>query len=133
MGEAEERTILLVDDDGHLTKMLTFLFVANGFKLEVARNGLDALDALKSITPEAIILDILMPVMDGFECLKQIKENTALKGLPVIVLSALPSAHNRGRALSLGAYDYIVKPFKASELIEKTIEAIEAAAQEGFD
>ena len=126
MGKAEERRILLVDDDGHLTKMLNFLFIANGFKLETAQNGLDALDALKRITPEAIILDIMMPVMNGFEFLKQIKEDTALRGLPVIVLSALPSAHNREKSLSLGAYDYIVKPFKSSELIKKTIEAIKA-------
>lgn len=133
MGKAEERTILLVDDDGHLTKMLTFLFIANGFKLEASKNGLDALDTLKKITPEAIILDIMMPVMNGFEFLKRIKENITLKGLPVIVLSALPSAHNRERALSLGAYDYIVKPFKSSELINKTIEAIEAGRAGTFE
>ena len=125
MRETKGRHILLVDDDAHLTKMLTFLFIANGFKLEIAQNGLDALDVLKRITPEAIILDIMMPVMNGFEFLKQVKEDAALKGLPVIVLSALPSAQNRERVLSLGAYDYIVKPFKSSELIKKTIEAIE--------
>ena len=133
MGKAEERTILLVDDDEYLTKMLTFLFIANGFKLEASKNGLDALDALKRITPEAIILDILMPVMDGFEFLKLIKEDTALKAIPVIVLSALPSSHNRERVLSLGADDYIVKPFISSELINKTIEVIEAGGSRKLD
>ena len=128
MHKSEERHILLVDDDGHLAKMLTFLFMANGFKLENAQNGLDALEVLKRIKPEAIILDIMMPVMNGFEFLKQVKEDTALKDLPVIVLSALPSTNNQEKVLSLGAYDYIVKPFKSSELIKKTIEAIEAGS-----
>ena len=128
MGETKERHILLVDDDGHLTKMLTFLFMANGFKLESAQNGLDGLEVLKRIKPEAIILDIMMPVMNGFEFLKQIKEDAALKNLPVIVLSALPSINNQEKVLSLGAYDYIVKPFKSSELIKKTLEAIEAGS-----
>ena len=128
MSETKERHILLVDDDGHLAKMLTFLFMANGYELEVAQNGLDALDVLKGIKPEAIILDIMMPVMNGFEFLKEIKEDTALKEIPVIVLSALPSTNNQEKVLSLGAYDYIVKPFKSSELIKKTIEAIEAGS-----
>ena len=128
MDETKERHILLVDDDGHLTKMLTFLFIANGFKLVSAQNGLDGLEVLKKIKPEAIILDIMMPVMNGFEFLKQIKEDAALKNLPVIVLSALPSINNQEKVLSLGAYDYFVKPFKSSELIKKTIEAIEAGS-----
>jgi len=126
MSETKERHILLVDDDGHLAKMLTFLFMAKGFNLENAQNGLDALEVLKRIKPEAIILDIMMPVMNGFEFLKQIKEDNTLKDLPVIVLSALPPVDNQEKALSLGAYDYIVKPFKSSELIKKTMEAIEA-------
>ncbi|MDT8316619.1 MAG: response regulator [bacterium] len=128
MGENKERHILFVDDDGHLAKMMTFLFMANGFNLETAKNGLDALEVLKRIKPEAIILDVMMPLMNGFECLKQIKENKALKDIPVIVLSALPSVDNQKKALSLGAYDYIVKPFRSSELIKKTMEAIRAAS-----
>ena len=128
MGGTKERYVLLVDDDGHLAKMLTFLFMANGFKLESAKNGIDGLEALKRIKPEAIILDIMMPVMNGFEFLEKIKEDAALKNLPVIVLSALPSIDNQEKVLSLGAYDYMVKPFKSSELIKKTLEVIEAGS-----
>ena len=128
MGETKERYVLLVDDDGRLVKMLTFLFMANGFKLERAKNGIDGLEVLKRIKPEAIILDIMMPVMNGFEFLGKIKEDASLKNIPVIVLSALPSTDNQEKALSLGAYDYMVKPFKSSELIKKTLEAIETGS-----
>jgi len=128
MGETKERYVLLVDDDGHLAKMLTFLFMANGFKMESAKNGIDGLEVLKIIKPEAIILDIMMPVMNGFEFLGKIKEDASLKSIPVIVLSALPSTDNQEKALSLGAYDYMVKPFKSSELIKKTLEAIETGS-----
>lgn len=128
MSKSEERHILLVDDNSHLTKMLGFLFMANGFKVEIAQNGLDALEVLKRMKPAAIILDIMMPVMNGFEFMKEIKEDTALKEIPVIVLSALPSINNQEKVLSMGAYDYILKPFKSSELIKKTIEAIEAGS-----
>ena len=127
MNKSKERYVLLVDDNAHLTKMLGFLFMANGFQAETAQNGLDALEILKRITPAAIILDLMMPVMDGFEFLKQIKKDPALRDLPVIVLSAHPSAGNEKKVLSLGAYDYILKPFKSAELIKKTMEAIEAA------
>ena len=108
--------------------MLTFLFMANGFKLEIAKNGIDGLEALKRIKPEAVILDNMMPVMNGFEFLGKIKEVASLIDIPVIVLSALPSTDNQEKALSLGAYDYMVKPFKSSELIQKTLEAIEAGS-----
>ena len=125
MNAPKEKNVLLVDDDKNLRKMLIFLFMSKGIKVEVSENGLDALEFLKRTTPDVIILDLMMPVMDGFEFLNAIKKDALLSELPVIVLSALPSSKNREKALSMGIYDYFDKPFKSSELANRTLEAIE--------
>ncbi len=121
-----EKTILIIDDDEKLSKMLGFLFMAKGFKVEYARDGSSALDLLRRIKPNVIILDIMMTGMDGFEVCEKIKDDSSLKEIPVIVLSALPSVKNQEKMLALGAYDYFKKPFKSSDLVEKALEAIGA-------
>jgi len=125
MSDKEKRSVLLVDDDKHLMKLLTFLFVGNGFDVESAGNGIEALEVLKSKTPDVIILDLMMPGMDGYEFLTRIKKDGLLRDIQVIVLSALSSSTTKGKVLSLGAYDYFEKPFKSSVLVRKAIEAIE--------
>lgn len=121
-----DNLVLIVDDDEKLSKMLGFLFMAKGFKVEYARNGSSALDLLERIKPNVIILDIMMPGMDGFEVCERIKEDSSLNEIPVIVLSALPSIQSKKKILALGAYDYFEKPFKSSDLIEKALEAVGA-------
>ena len=74
--------------------------------------------------PDAIILDLMMPGMDGFEVCETIKKDTALKDIPVIVLTALPSDVHKERALSLGACAYIEKPFVSAKLLDKIKEVI---------
>jgi len=120
-----EKTVLIVDDDDKLSKMLGFLFMAKGFKAEYARNGGDALDKLKGIKPGVIILDIMMPGMDGYEVCRKIKEDPATKDIPIIALSALSETQGKEDMISLGAYYYFEKPFKSSDLVEKAIEALE--------
>ena len=120
-----EKTILIVDDDEKLSKMLGFLFMAKGFNVEYADSGAAAFKVLDSVRPSIVILDIMMPGMDGFEVCEKIKENPSLKKIPVIILSALSSETNREKSLSLGAYAYFEKPFKSMELVSKAIEAIE--------
>lgn len=119
------KTILIVDDDEKLSKMLSFLFMAKGFTVDHAKNGNHAFEKLNQNRPDAVILDLMMPGIDGFEVCKKIKGDKKLKDIPVIVLSALPSAENKGKASALGAYAYFEKPFKSSDLVSKTLEAIE--------
>ena len=123
-----EKTVLIIDDDEKLSKMLGFLFMAKSFKVESADGGNAALEKLKTLKPDIIILDLMMPGMDGFEVCRVIKDTPALKETPVIVLSALPSSKNREKVSELGAYDYFEKPFKSSDLVAKAIEAIEASS-----
>ncbi len=119
-----EKTILIIDDDDKLSKMLGFLFMAKGFKVDYAKSGDEAIGLLNTIKPAIIILDIMMPGMDGFEVCRRCKEDPDLKDIPVIVLSALPSSQSREKILSIGAYHYFEKPFKSADLVEKALEAL---------
>ena len=119
-----EKTVLIIDDDEKLSKMLGFLFMAKGFKVDYAKSGDDAIGLLTTIKPAIIILDIMMPGMDGFEVCQRVKEDPDLRGIPVIVLSALPSGQSREKAMSIGAYHYFEKPFKSADLVEKALQAL---------
>ena len=120
-----EKIVLIVDDDEKLSKMLAFLFMAKGFKVESANSGPAAFEVLERIKPSIVILDIMMPVMDGFEVCEKVKGDPILKDIPVIILSALSSEQNREKSVSLGAYAYFEKPFKSAELVSRAVEAIE--------
>ena len=116
--------ILIIDDDEKFSKMLRFLFMAKSFKVEYVSSGKEALELLEEVKPDLIILDIMMPDMDGFEVCERIKSATLLKSIPIIILSALASSQNRDKAVALGAYDYFEKPFKSADLVSKAIEAM---------
>ena len=122
---ANDKLVLIVDDDDKLTKMLQFLFVTKGFVVKSAKNGIDALEKLKENIPDVIILDIMMPKMDGFEFIKKIKTDTLMKEVPVVVLTAVRFNESKTQLLSLSAYDLFEKPFKSSELVNREFEAIE--------
>ena len=119
-----EKQVLIIDDDEKLSKMLGFLFTAKGFKVEYAESGSEAFDVLGRLTPDVIILDIMMPGMDGFEVCEKIKEDSKLRDIPVIALSALPSSQSKEKIVSLGAYAYFEKQFKSQDLVAKAMEAL---------
>ena len=117
-----KKKILVVDDDLSMDKMLVFLFETKGFDVRYASGGAQALEILKDFMPHLIILDLMMPDIDGFEVCRRIKEDDNLKHIPIIALSALPSKIHKDRAMSLGADAYIEKPFVSRNLID-TVEA----------
>jgi len=123
--EETEKKILIVDDDLRMDRMLTFLFEAQGFTVKFSETGQDAIEILKEYRPDVILLDLLMPEMDGFEVCEKIKKNPELAHIPVIVLSALPYLSHKERAFSLGACEYIEKPFVSIKLVNKVKEVIE--------
>ena len=126
MVTAEKKNALIVDDDKHLVKLVTFLFMGNGFNVRSADNGVSGLELLEKKIPDVIILDLMMPDMDGYEFLTRIKGDYKFKDIKVIVLSALTESAAKEKVLALGAYDYFEKPFKSTLLVKKAIEAIEA-------
>lgn len=113
------KSVLIVEDEERLNRMVKYLFMAKGCKVESATNGIEALEVLKETTPDAIVLDVMMPEMDGFTLCERLKGDSKYKDIPVIVLSTLKEEENRERLISMGACDYVEKPFKPEDLVER--------------
>lgn len=123
-----EKLALVVENEQVMGRMLSYLFMSRGLKVETAINGIEAFEEIKKKRPDIIILDLMMPGMDGFEFCEKIKADSQYKDIPVIVVSALPSSSNRTRLLSMGAADYIQKPFDSSELVNRIEEVLNTSA-----
>ncbi|NQV71831.1 hybrid sensor histidine kinase/response regulator [bacterium] len=111
--------ILVVDDTPKNIQVLGSMLREAGYAINVASNGQQALDALARVVPDLILLDVIMPVMDGFETCKRIKANPALAHIPVVFLTAKVEAEDIITGFELGAVDYITKPFNSSELLKR--------------
>ncbi|KMK76238.1 response regulator transcription factor [Alkalihalobacillus pseudalcaliphilus] len=109
-------TILIADDEIEISQLVSVHLQKEGFQTVVAENGLDALERLKKHSVQLVILDIMMPGMDGFEVAKQIRETYTI---PIIFLSAKTSEYDKVQGLILGADDYMTKPFSPIELIAR--------------
>jgi len=103
--------ILIVEDDPEIQEMLKYAFAREGWKLIQAKSGEEGLDALRKEGADCIILDIMLPGMDGFKTLKKIRENKNYKGLPIIMCTAKGEEADVIAGLELGADDYVVKPY----------------------
>jgi DNA-binding response OmpR family regulator len=112
--------VLVVDDEPRIVAFLKMKLKASGYEVLSAVNGLEALEQVQAQEPDLLVLDVVMPGIDGFETLKQVR---ALSAVPVIMLSAKAEAADRIKGLGLGADDYLPKPFSPDELVAR-IEAI---------
>ena len=121
---SEKKTALIVEDSKALANMLSFLFMSRGIEVITAMNGAKAMEQIKESAPDIIITDLMMPEMDGFELCKAVKKDVELKHIPLIVVSALSSTKNKEQLLSLGADDYLQKPFEPAELIASAEKAL---------
>ncbi|HEY7356664.1 MAG TPA: response regulator transcription factor [Ktedonobacterales bacterium] len=110
-------TILVVDDEARLIDLIRMNLELEGFRVLEAANGYEALERLKEDLPDLIILDVMMPEMDGFETLKHIRE---VSNVPVMMLTVRQEEGDRIRGLDLGADDYLTKPFSPRELLSRT-------------
>lgn len=109
-------TILVVDDDREIVQSIAIYLGMDGYKVEKAYNGLEAIEALHEKTVHLIILDIMMPKLDGVQTLLKIRES---KNIPVILLSAKSEDKDKIFGLTAGADDYVTKPFNPSELMAR--------------
>lgn len=110
-------TILIADDEPLLTELLEFRLTARGYETVVAHDGREALALLAEKEPQAVVLDMMMPVHDGLEVLRRIRANERYADTPVIMLTARRGEADVVGALELGADDYLVKPFLPEELL----------------
>ena len=108
--------ILVVDDEHRMIHFIRMNLDLEGFSVHEAYDGKDALDQIRKVMPDLVILDVMMPKMDGFETLALLRENS---NVPVIMLTARGEENDRVRGLELGADDYVTKPFSPRELVSR--------------
>ena len=111
--------ILICDDDPLLLELLSFRLLGKGFAVETASDGREAWEKLQALRPSAVVLDVMMPLVNGLELLRRIRENDELKETPVIMLTARRQERDIVGALDLGASDFLSKPFMPDELIAR--------------
>lgn len=119
MTEQYQETLLLVDDNPDNLQVLYQTLEGKGYKLLIAKNGVDAMNIIEKIHPALILLDIMMPGMDGYEVCQSIKKQKNLADISIIFLSALDDVKDKIKGFSVGAVDYISKPFQADEVIAR--------------
>ncbi|WP_433538557.1 ATP-binding protein [Micromonospora sp. CA-249363] len=122
--------ILLADDNSDMRAYLSRLLAAQGWRVRSVTDGRQALDAIHQEPPDLVLTDVMMPVLDGFDLVRRLRADPATRSLPVLVLSARAGEEASVAGLSLGADDYLVKPFAAAELIARIRTAIRRARTE---
>lgn len=118
------KRILIVDDEPNIVMSLEYTFKKRGFEVFIARDGSEALEIIETNTPDLIILDIMMPKVDGYQTLKTIKQNERLNDTKVIFLSAKTKSTDIEKGLELGADKYILKPFSIKKLVAEVNELL---------
>ena len=108
--------IVLAEDDPQIARLTSFKLEKEGFEVIWEKDGGAAFESIKSNLPDLVLLDIMMPVMNGYQVLKKMKEDDDIKNIPVIMLTAKGQERDVVTGIEMGAEDYIVKPFRPAEL-----------------
>lgn len=115
-----KKKVLLVEDDKMILDMYTLKFTQEGYEVTQAENGKDGLALAKKIVPDIILLDIILPQMDGFTVLKSVKADPKTKDIPVVLLTNLGQDGDVKKGIELGAVDYLIKAnFTPSQVVDK--------------
>lgn len=118
------KKILLVDDQKEVRLLVETTLDGSGYEFYGATNGREAVDRAISIIPDLILMDVIMPEMDGFEACRRIKNNPALKHIPIIMLTARSQQADMEKGREAGADDYFIKPFSPIALLKKVDEIL---------
>jgi len=126
--EGQSKTILVVDDEPRIVEAVSMNLELEGCQVSSASNGQEALKKITEVLPDLVILDVMMPDMDGFEVLKRIRE---VSNVPVIMLTVKGGETDKVRGLDLGADDYVTKPFSPRELVSRVKAVLRRTAMPG--
>ena len=126
---SEKISVLVVDDEEHIRNILEYNLRLEGFEVYLAENGRTAIEHARQKKPDVILLDWMMPEMDGLEVLSELKRDKTTENIPVFMLTAKGMANDVGKALLRGADDYIVKPFEPEELGEMVKHKLESTVK----
>lgn len=113
------KTVVVCDDDPLLVELVSYRLSSRGYEVVVARDGGEALERIEETQPDAVVLDAMMPVIDGYQLLRRLRSNPNTAKTPVIMLTARSQEKDIVSALELGASDYMVKPFIPEELVAR--------------
>ena len=119
MAEKQNKTILIIDDSSTNNLLFQSILEENGFDVIVSTSGKSGLSALQKNKTDLVLLDVMMPGLDGFDVLKKIKEDDNNQSIPVLMLTAKKDSESMKKALDLGAADYLIKPVGIKEIVEK--------------
>lgn len=122
--------ILVVDDEPRFVRLVEANLMTEGFEVLKAKNGQQAIDLVASEQPDLVLLDVMMPEIDGFEACQRIREFSAV---PIIMLTAKGQEDQRVQGLNLGADDYVVKPFSATELLARVRAVLRRSKRSGLE
>lgn len=120
MENAKSKKVLIVDDDPFILDMYVLKFKEEGFQVGAATDGRMAVEEAREKKPDIVLLDIIMPLADGFEVLQKLKADKDLKDIPVVLLSNLGQKEDVEKGMDLGAIDYVIKAhFTPTEVVQK--------------
>ena len=122
------KKILVVDDEERVREMLGFRLRLFGYEVVLASNGREALEAATREKPDLVLLDVMMPELDGFQVCSRLKQDEATRGIPVVILTAKAEAKDVTRAVNSGAVDYVVKPYDPQVLQQKVARSLSKTA-----
>ena len=120
--------ILVVDDEPALTDLMQFHLLRAGHEVSTAANGWEAIDAVKRRRPDIILLDLMLPDLDGFGVCEILRRDPLTATIPIIIVSAWASPDSRNLGLELGALDYLTKPFSPHDLVARVNRLMQARA-----
>lgn len=130
MKVAMKQTILCVDDDRQMLKILETYLAPQGYRLLLSESGEDALKQLGKEFPDLILLDVMMPGMSGLEVLRRLRSDESVRGVPVVLLTAMNAEEDKLLGIEAGCDDFITKPFNAVELIVRVRSLLRISASE---
>ena len=113
----EKRKILVVEDEKELAKLITFHITTAGYDVLCANNGIEAIEICETKNPALVVLDIMLPRLDGWQVCRRLRQDPRTRNLPIIILSALSEVKDKLKGFDLGADDYVTKPFSPRELV----------------
>lgn len=128
----EKSLILAVDDKPQNLQFLGKLMADNGYDVGVAQNGHQALEFVKKNSPDLVLLDIMMPDMDGYEVCRQLKSNLSTRHIPIIFVTAKTDSEDIVKGFEAGSVDYVTKPFNSAELLARIATHIEIKILRGL-
>jgi len=111
--------VLVVDDNRITTKLLRRYLEANGYEAKEAFDGIDCLEKVQERLPDTIVLDVMMPRLDGYETVMRLKKQDSTKGIPVVIVTALNDVANQIKSIEAGADDFLSKPIEEKLLVAK--------------